>query len=145
MNASDIMTCNDLHSSADVSDARAVARMMAFHNVAAIPVLDTQGGLEGIITDRDLCCRVIAEGRSLETPITELMTRPVRTVGPDASVDEVETIMRECRIRHLPVVDDENRMLGFISLSDLARCCSCSGDADELVSVLTAVSPVTHP
>lgn len=144
MRARDIMTSTEIWSTADSSDARSVARLMAFHNVAAIPIVDSQGRLEGIITDRDLCCRLVAEGRSFETPISDLMTEPARCVHPDADLEEIEQVMRQFRVRHLPVVDDDRRLLGFISLSDLARHCGGTQEEHELVGVLEAVSPVSH-
>ena len=143
MKASDIMTSTEVWSSADTSDARSVARLMAFHNVAAIPVLDSQGRLEGIVTDRDLCCRLIAEGRSLDTPVSELMTRPAYTIRPDTTLEEIESVMRRHKIRHLPVVDDDNMLQGFISLSDLVRHCGGTEAEHDLVGVLEAVSPAT--
>lgn len=144
MKARDIMTTSEIWSSVDNSDAQSVARLMAFHNVAAIPIVDSQGKLEGIVTDRDLCCRLVAEGRSFETPISELMTEPARCVHPDADLEEIEETMRQHRIRHLPVVDDDHRLQGFISLSDLARHCGGREAEHELVGVLEAVSPVSQ-
>ena len=144
MKARDIMTSTEVWSSFESSDARSVARLMAFHNVAAIPVRDSPGRLEGIVTDRDLCCRLIAEGRNFETPISELMTRPAHSVSPDADLQEIESTMRQHRIRHLPVVDADNKLQGFISLSDLARHCGGTEAAHELVGVLEAISPATR-
>jgi len=142
MKARDIMTSTEVWSSAEDSDARSVARLMAFHNVAAIPILDSHGRLEGIVTDRDLCCRLIAEGRSFDTPVRELMSQPAHSIHPDATLPEIESLMRQYRIRHLPVVDSENRLQGFISLSDLARHCGGTEAEHELVGILEAVSPV---
>ncbi len=144
MNAREIMTSTDVWSSAESSDARSVARLMALHNVAAIPVLDLQGRLEGMITDRDLTCRLLAEGLSYDTPVSELMTTRPRSVHLDESFEDIELLMRQHRLRFLPVVDNDNRLQGLISLADLARNCGSNREAEhELVGVLEAVSLVT--
>ena len=82
MKASDIMTAHDLWATSDSSDIIEVSRMMAEHNVGAIPVLDEMGRLEGIVTDRDICCRIVAQGKSYETPVRDIMSRSVQTVRP---------------------------------------------------------------
>ncbi len=144
MNAREIMTSTEVWSSAESSDARSVARLMALHNVAAVPVLDLQGRLEGMITDRDLCCRLLAEGPSYDTPVSELMTTRPRSAHLEESMEDIELLMRQHRLRFLPVVDNDNRLQGLISLADLARHCGASSEAEhELVGVLEAVSLVT--
>ncbi len=145
MNALDVMTAHEVWACAETSDAREVAKMMAEHDVGAIPVLDQDGRLEGIVTDRDLCLKVIAEGWSFDTPIRRLMSEPVFSVHIQTSLTEIESLMREHKIRRLPVVDDDNRLQGFISIGDLARHCHTIGDEHELAGVLGAVSlPETH-
>lgn len=68
MKAKDIMTADHIWVCGDTTDCRQVAQLMAQHDIGAIPVLDNRGRLEGIITDRDICCRCVAEGRSFESP-----------------------------------------------------------------------------
>jgi len=140
MKARDVMSAHRVWACAETSNVRNVAEMMADHNVGSIPVLDDEGRLEGIVTDRDLCCHVIAMGRSSTLLVREIMSEPVQTVHPDASLEEIESLMRQYRIRRLPVVDDDMRLQGFISIGDLA--CHCAGPTEEheLVSVLEKVS-----
>ncbi len=145
MKASEIMTAHEVWACAETSDAQQVAKMMVEHDVGSIPVLDSDGRLEGIVTDRDLCCEIIAEGCSITTPISELMSEPVHTVQPDASLEEVESRMRQYRIRRLPVVDDDNRLKGFISIGDLARHCGTTAEEHEFVSVMETVSKPGQP
>ena len=140
MNAREIVSAHEVWACSETSDARDVARMMAEHDIGAIPVLDSHGRLEGIVTDRDLCCKVLAMGRSADTAVREVMSRPVHTCYPDTSLHEVESAMRRYRIRRMPVVNDENRLQGFVSLSDLARHCQTPGEEHELVGVLEMVS-----
>ena len=97
-------------------------------------------GNEGIVTDRDLCIKVIAQGYSFETPVREFMSTPAHFVRPDATVQEMESLMRRHKIRRLPVVDEEQRLQGFISISDLARHCETYEDEHDLIEVLESVS-----
>lgn len=124
MKALDLMTPSDLWVCSDTDDCRHVAQLMADHDIGSIPVIDEDGRVKGIITDRDLCCRLIASGLSFETPAHEIMSTPVHTCSPESSLREIESLMQEYRIRRLPVVDPENRLLGFVSLGDLARHCT---------------------
>jgi len=140
MNASDIMTKHQVWACSEISDAQQVASMMREHNVGAIPVLDHMGRLEGIVTDRDLCCKLIAEGRSMETPIYELMSEPAHCVHLDTSLREIESMMRRFRIRRLPVVDEGQILMGFISISDLALHCDTAQEEHDFVGVMETVS-----
>ncbi|GIV62643.1 MAG: inosine-5-monophosphate dehydrogenase [Rhodothermaceae bacterium] len=94
---------------------------MAFHNVGSILILRNHRVLEGIFTERDLLRRVVLEGRDPRTtPISEVMTRDVIVVSSDTPRHEVERIMREHHIRHVPIADEE-RILGVVSLRDVLR------------------------
>jgi CBS domain-containing protein len=139
MNASDVMTCDHLCACVDTADARSVAKMMAEHDIGSVPVLDKDDRLEGIVTDRDLCCRLIAEGMSFETPIRRVMSRSVATVQPDADLHQVERVMRRRKIRRVPVVDHERKLKGFISFADLTYHLRGTSDEHELVEVFESV------
>ena len=141
MLARDLMTMREVFSASDTDDVMTAARMLTDRNVASLPVVDADGRLLGIVTDRDLCCRILGEGRSYETPVCDVMSSPVRTVQLDSSLEEIEATMRDSRVRHLPVLDEDNRLHGIISLSDLARHCDSAHHERQLVGVLEAVSP----
>ncbi|MFP4107311.1 MAG: CBS domain-containing protein [Phycisphaerae bacterium] len=146
MKASDLMTASHLWACVDESDCREVAQMMAQHDVGAIPVLDKMGRLEGIVTDRDMCCRLIAKGGSFETPVREIMTKNVRTVQPGTDLKEVERIMKDGRVRRLPVTDQDNRLEGFIAVADLLRHCHGAMHEHEIVGMLeTICEPTSEP
>jgi CBS domain-containing protein len=95
-------------------------RLMAEHSVGALLVM--QGArLEGIVSERDYARKVILKGRSSsDTPVRQIMTAEVITVGPDSSAQQCMQIMTDRRVRHLPVVDD-GRVLGVLSIGDLVR------------------------
>jgi CBS domain-containing protein len=98
----------------------AAIQMMADHRVGALPVL-RDGQLAGIISERDYARKVILLGRSsAETPVWQIMSSPVVTVGPEEQVRRCMEIMTEKRIRHLPVMEHGD-MVGMISIGDLVR------------------------
>src|SRR5687768_10020705 len=102
--------------SARVLDA---IRTMNQHKIGALLVMH-EGQVVGIFTERDVLRRVIGEER-LPSHVTvgEVMTEDLICVGPDADLDEVSTIMKNRKIRHLPVCDDEGTLHGMISIGDL--------------------------
>ena len=140
MKARDLMTAHQVWAASETATARQVARIMVDHDVGAIPVLDARGRLEGIVTDRDLCCKVLALGRGADTPVREVMTDNPCAIHAETSLEQIESLMREHKIRRLPVVDDENRLQGFVSLADIARCCNTSDLEHELAEILETVS-----
>lgn len=96
------------------------ARVMAREDVGPIPVVDG-GRLVGIVTDRDLVVRVLAEGRDPETTtVGEIATSDVEAVPPDATLDDALRIMARNQVRRLPVVDGD-RLVGIVSQADVAR------------------------
>jgi CBS domain-containing protein len=96
-------------------------QIMADHHVGALPVL-RDGRLVGIVSERDYARKVVLLGRSsAETPVWQIMSSPVVTVGPDDAVRRCMELMTERRIRHLPVVDASGAMVGMISIGDLVR------------------------
>jgi CBS domain-containing protein len=95
-------------------------QLMADKHVGALPVT-RDGELAGVISERDYARKVILMGRSsAETPVWQIMSSPVVTVGPDENVRQCMELMTHRRIRHLPVVEN-GRMIGVISIGDLVR------------------------
>jgi IMP dehydrogenase len=98
----------------------AVTTMVAA-NVGSLLVME-DGRLAGIVTERDYLRRVTLEDRDERTtPVREIMTSELMYVGPDASVEECMAVMTERRIRHLPVLADEQTILGVVSIGDLVK------------------------
>ncbi|MEZ5458131.1 MAG: CBS domain-containing protein [Steroidobacteraceae bacterium] len=97
-------------------------RLMAEHGIGAILVLrDTD--LAGILSERDYARKVVLQGRSSSaTPVWQIMSAPVVTVGLQHDLDHCMRLMTEQRIRHLPVVDDDGRqVVGMLSIGDLVK------------------------
>jgi CBS domain-containing protein len=95
------------------------ALLMNEHRVGSLVVVE-DGRVAGMFTERDVLQRVVAGRRDPEsTRVSEVMTAAVVVCAPDTTVDEVRGVMRDRRIRHLPVVDAEGRLLGLISIGDL--------------------------
>jgi CBS domain-containing protein len=99
-----------------------VAQKMRERDVGALPVVDSASGkLIGIVTDRDLALRVIGDGRDEVTTIAgNVMTTDVITCHPDDPLERVMATMSEWQIRRVPVVNDEQHVVGIIAQADLA-------------------------
>lgn len=97
----------------------AIAKM-ADLNIGALLVMEDD--LEGIISERDYRNKVILKGRtSKETPVRDIMTRNVYCVEPTDSVEQCLAIMTEKKFRHLPVLDNNNKVVGVVSIGDLVK------------------------
>ncbi len=95
-------------------------RMMAEREVGALLVMEGER-LSGIVSERDYARKVILLGRSsADTPVRDIMSAPVITVQPEATVQKCMQIMTERRVRHLPVTDG-TRVLGMVSIGDLVK------------------------
>ena len=98
-----------------------VAKLMIQHDCGEIPVIDSAELVVGVITDRDIVCRVVAQGKNPLAYTAEIcMSDPVVTVFEDTALPEVLATMEKHQIRRLPVVDHEGRCAGMISQSDVA-------------------------
>ena len=121
----------------DTADTLEVAaRHMRDADVGSLPVVDGEGAVTGIITDRDIVVSAIAEGKD-PTAVTvgELVDATVVTVAPDDSVQQVLAVMKEHQIRRVPVVDG-GRVVGMLAQADVARSMpdSTVGEFLEIIS-----------
>lgn len=85
------------------------------------PSVDAGDRVVGVITERDITCRCVAEGKDPSTPVAEVMTSGARCCGPDDDVSEAERIMAEAQVRRVPVVDGQGCCVGMVAQADLAR------------------------
>lgn len=95
------------------------ARLMAELDIGCLPV-EENDRMVGMITDRDIAVRAIAEGRGPQTPVREVMSRDVKYCYDDQSVEEISRNMADIRVRRLPVVNRNKRLVGILALGDLA-------------------------
>ena len=102
--------------------AQSVAKMMCDLNVGSLPVVaDHQSRtLVGMITDRDLCCSVLAQGLDSKTMIQDFIADSPVSCREGENIDRCERVMQEHQIRRVPVVDGENRVIGIVAQADLA-------------------------
>jgi len=95
-------------------------RKMVEANVGSL-LVNVDGHVQGIVTERDYLRRVTLEGRTeQDTPVREIMTSPLIVIGPETTIDECMALMTDRRIRHLPVVQD-GRIAAVISIGDLVK------------------------
>ena len=117
--ARDVMTVNPAFCTPDTSLDR-VARLMVQHDCGEIPVVDPAEQVVGVVTDRDIVCRVVAEGRTRWPTRPNLHVRPAVTVTQVAALNDVLTTMEKHQIRRVPVVDERGGCVGMISQADVA-------------------------
>jgi CBS domain-containing protein len=99
-----------------------VAKLMVARNCGEIPVLDRSSRPIGVVTDRDIVCRIVAKGKNpLGHTASEAMSQPVVTVGASTPLDDVVSTMEQHQIRRVPVVDEQGCCAGIIAQADIAR------------------------
>ncbi|MEB2837268.1 MAG: CBS domain-containing protein [Desulfurococcales archaeon] len=115
----DVMTPNPVTMPPTATVEEAV-KLMAERDIGSILVVDESGRLAGIFTERDAVKRVLAQGRDpRSTRLSEVMTPNPITIDVDSPVEDAVRLMERKRIRHLPVVDREGRLVGIVSLRDI--------------------------
>lgn len=115
----DIMTDNLRTCPADATLDEA-ARLMRDADIGDVIVVDSAGSMCGIVTDRDITVRGVAEGRDPSTvKVDDICSHDITAVGPDTGAEDAARLMRERAVRRLPVADD-GRPIGIVSIGDLA-------------------------
>jgi len=124
--------------------ARAAASLMKEHGVGAIPVVSELRDplLEGIITDRDLCCGAVADAKNADAvEVLELMTPVPVTCEQEYTLEECEELMRENQVRRIPVVDKRGRCIGMVSQADVVL----HAPAAQLAKTMEEISKPSKP
>jgi CBS domain-containing protein len=113
-----------------------VAQKLASEDYGAVPVCDGQGHLKGMVTDRDLVVKVLAQGKDPKSvKVGELADQPeVVTIGADDSAEESIQTMKKYGVRRLPVIDG-NKLVGMVSQADIARALPDSRVGDLVGSI----------
>lgn len=137
MKICDIMSDRVISVGMDES-VRAAAKLMGRTNLGALPVCDHASKLRGMITDRDIVLRCIAAGADPdEVRVSEIMSRSVITAGPFDEVEKAVRLMSEDQVRRLPVLDG-GRLVGIVTLCDMARNCNCDMEAAEALAEISS-------
>ena len=135
-NVTSVMTANPACCTAE-TPLREVARMMIDNDCGEIPVVDGQGMPVGVVTDRDITVRIVAEGRdTMNASAADAMSAPVKTLREDASLKDATALMESAKIRRVPVVGADGKLSGIVSLADIAL----SGKDRQTAEVVKEVS-----
>ena len=127
--------------------ALAVSRKMAAGNYGAVPVVEPQTHhLVGIITDRDITCRMVAGGMDpTRVPVREGMSQDIASLGPEASIHDCVRLMEERQVRRIPIVDDRGTVLGIVAQADIARAAAHQHELEgEMAKMVEQVSAPQH-
>jgi CBS domain-containing protein len=134
MEVREIMTSDPVCCSVGDSIAEA-ASLMERNDCGCIPVVDgkrAQNSVVGVITDRDIAIRGVAQGMSVDVPVADVMTPRPHTCSPNADVKDVSRIMSDRQVRRVVVVDDDGHCVGIVAQADLARAAEARSEVDEV-------------
>ncbi len=132
---SELMTKN-VRTTSPSSSLNDVAGIMREIDVGAVPVVDA-GRLVGIVTDRDIVIRAIADGKASDSPVIVAMTTVLVTVSPDDYVFEAARLMGDKQVRRLPVIDADGSLAGIIAMADVALSME---DEEQIAETLEEIS-----
>ena len=114
--------CNDVCCVKPETKIQEVAKLMSENHIGCIPVCDENQCICGIVTDRDVLLRcVVCNKDTNQTPVSDIMSCNVCTCKEDDEITNAETKMGQNQIRRLPVCDDKNKVVGILTLGDLAQ------------------------
>ena len=100
--------------------AQEAARTMKSEDVGSLPIVE-RNKLVGVITDRDLAIRIVAEAKGLDTPVAEIASKDVVTIDPQQSLEEAARLMANNQVRRLPVVEEDGKLVGILAQADIAQ------------------------
>ena len=117
------------------TSAREAARLLKSEDVGSLPIVEGDR-LVGIVTDRDLALRILAEGKDAETPVSEIASKDLVTIDPQQSLEEAARLMAEHQLRRLPVCEEDGRIVGILAQADVAQSGhdSLTGETVEKIS-----------
>ncbi len=143
MKVRDVMSEEPVCCTPDES-AKSAAQKLRDHDIGAVPVVNSESErrLEGMVTDRDLCCRVLAESKDAEaTKVRDCMTSRAVSVGEEAELDDCADMMQQHQVRRIPVVDEAGCCVGVVAQADLAR----QADSRQVKQTVSKISPPPAP
>lgn len=136
--------CTDILGCTKDTSLRDAAAIMCEKDCGSLPVFESAGSrkLIGIITDRDIVCRTLGQGKDpYQMAVGDCMSMPVITVTPETSLDECRRRMEKNQVRRVPVIDASGRCCGMVSQADLALKCE-QEEAGELVKEVSKPTPL---
>ncbi len=141
MKVKDVMTADPV--CCHLSDtAQEVAKILREQDIGSVPIVSEGRKLEGIITDRDLCCTIVADGLDpRSTPINNYVTRNPLTCRVDDDLEDCEKVMQKNQIRRMPVVDDQDRCIGIVAQADLVLL----EEPKKVQETVAEISKPSHP
>ena len=142
MKAQEIMSKNPTCVTADTPLVDA-ARLMKTENIGVVPVVESTGSkrLVGVLTDRDIAIRAVAEGRDgATTSVGHVMSSNVRTSAPDDSVEDVMELMGREQVRRIPIVDDRGNLVGIVAQADIVLEARDNRKAEKTVEKISEPS-----
>jgi CBS domain-containing protein len=142
MRVQDVMTRNPAAVTPGAT-IREAAQLMQREDTGVIPVVEEQGSkrLVGVVTDRDIAIRVVAEGRDGGTRVSEVMTSSrLATCTPDDDVDDAMQAMASEQVRRIPIVDDRGTLVGIVAQADIVRKARDTGRAEQTVKQISEPS-----
>lgn len=140
MRISDVLNTkgDDVVTIAPDATVRELIALLHQHNIGAAVVSTSAEPVAGIVSERDVVRRLVAGAQVLDSPVSDIMTTEVRTVSPEESIDALMLLMTDHRIRHVPVVADD-QLLGLVSIGDVvkSRIGELEFERDQLSSYVT--------
>jgi CBS domain-containing protein len=115
---------------------REAAKRMRDLNIGFLPICDN-GKVQGVITDRDIAVRCVAEGKDLDSPVEQAMSRQVVACHPEDDIGKAQQLMGQAQKSRLLVVDAQGQLVGVISLSDIAQL---EADSDNVARTMREVT-----
>ena len=147
MRVAEMMT-RDVRTCFPTDSLNRAAQIMWEGDCGCVPVVDVQGTVVGIVTDRDVCMAAYTQGRRLaEMTVESAASKNVVTVGEGDSLHRAECLMHDAQVRRLPVLDSQGRLVGLLSISDFARRVRELGDGipSHIVGALAGISQRRSP
>jgi CBS domain-containing protein len=143
MKVQDMMSRDPATCGADESLV-AAARILWERDCGIVPVVDGRGVPVGVVTDRDVCMAAYTRGRRLdEIPVHTVMAQVVSTCRSDEPVVSALEVMRQMQVRRLPVVDEDGRLCGVLSITDIVR--AARGDGATSAAVIATLAAIGAP
>lgn len=122
------------------------AQILWDNDCGAVPVVDAEGRLRGVLTDRDICMAAYTKGLPLQhIRVREVMAQPVLSCSPDDTLERAIALMAEGQVRRLPIVDGNQRLVGMLSLADVARQAALLGRRETEPLMLRLLGALSKP